>query len=80
MSENREIYTAGKKIYTAAGTDGMDKFHLWSQMSSLVLFMMMAIVMVMMMITMMMMTMKDDERKPFFQRWNLSIPSVPAAV
>ena len=31
MSENGEIYTAGKKIYTAAGTDGMDKFHLWSK-------------------------------------------------
>ena len=29
MSENGEIYTAGKKFYTAAGTDGMDKFHLW---------------------------------------------------
>ena len=29
MSENEEIYTAGKKIYTAAGTDGTDKFHLW---------------------------------------------------
>ena len=28
MDENGEIYTAGKKIYTAAGTDGMDKFHL----------------------------------------------------
>ena len=30
MSENGEIYTAGNKFYTAAGTDGMDKFHLWS--------------------------------------------------
>ena len=29
MSENGEIYTTGKKFYTAAGTDGMDKFHLW---------------------------------------------------
>ena len=29
MSENGEIYTAGNKFYTAAGTDGMDKFHLW---------------------------------------------------
>ena len=29
MSENGEIYTAGKKFYTPAGTDGMDKFHLW---------------------------------------------------
>ena len=29
MSENGEIYTAGKNFYTAAGTDGMDKFHLW---------------------------------------------------
>ena len=28
MSENGEIYTAGNKFYTAAGTDGMDKFHL----------------------------------------------------
>ena len=28
MSENGEIYTAGKKFYTAAGTDGMDKFHI----------------------------------------------------
>ena len=28
MSENGEIYTAGKKFYTAAGTNGMDKFHL----------------------------------------------------
>ena len=25
-----EIYTAGKKIYTAAGSDGIDKYHLWS--------------------------------------------------
>ena len=31
MSENGEIYTAGKKFYTPAGTDGMDKFHLWSR-------------------------------------------------
>ena len=30
MSENGEIYTAGNKFYTAAGTDGMDKFHLCS--------------------------------------------------
>ena len=29
MSENGEIYTTGKKFYTPAGTDGMDKFHLW---------------------------------------------------
>ena len=29
MSENGEIYTAGNKFYTPAGTDGMDKFHLW---------------------------------------------------
>jgi len=28
MSENGEIYTAGKKFYTPAGTDGMDKFRL----------------------------------------------------
>ena len=28
MSEIGEIYTADKKIYTAAGTDGIDKFHL----------------------------------------------------
>ena len=30
MSENGEIYTAGNEFYTAAGTDGMDKFHLWA--------------------------------------------------
>ena len=30
MSENGEIYTAGNKFYTPAGTDGMDKFHLCS--------------------------------------------------
>ena len=29
MSANGEIYTAGNKFYTAAGTNGMDKFHLW---------------------------------------------------
>ena len=29
MSENGEIYTTGNKFYTAASTDGMDKFHLW---------------------------------------------------
>jgi hypothetical protein len=29
MSENGEIYTAGKKFYTPAGTDRMDKFHLF---------------------------------------------------
>ena len=23
------FYTAGKKIYTATGSDGIDKFHLW---------------------------------------------------
>ena len=28
MSENGVIYTAGNKFYTAAGTDGMYKFHL----------------------------------------------------
>ena len=28
MSENGEIYTAGNKFYTPAGTDRMDKFHL----------------------------------------------------
>ena len=28
MSENGEIYTAGKEFYTAAGSDGSDKFHL----------------------------------------------------
>ena len=28
MSENGEIYTAGKKFYTPTGADGMDKFHL----------------------------------------------------
>ena len=32
MSENGEIYTAGNKFYTAAGTDGMDKFHLWEEL------------------------------------------------
>ena len=31
MSENGEIYTAGNKFYTPAGTDGMDKFHLCLQ-------------------------------------------------
>jgi hypothetical protein len=31
MSENGEIYTAGKKFYTAAGSDGIEKFHLWGQ-------------------------------------------------
>ena len=31
MSENGEIYTAGNKFYTPAGTDGMDKFHLCAQ-------------------------------------------------
>ena len=25
-----EIYTTGKKIYTAAGSDGIDKYHLWA--------------------------------------------------
>ena len=29
MGEHGEIYTAGKKFYIPAGTDGMDKFHLW---------------------------------------------------
>ena len=24
-----EIYTTGKKFYTAAGSDGSDKYHLW---------------------------------------------------
>ena len=33
MSENGEIYTAGNKFYTPAGTDGMDKFHLWGGLS-----------------------------------------------
>ena len=28
MSENGEIYTTGKKFYTATGGDGIDKFHL----------------------------------------------------
>ena len=28
MSENGEIYTAGNKFYTAAGSDDIDKFHL----------------------------------------------------
>ena len=27
-SKKGEIYTAGNKFYTAAGTDGVDKFHL----------------------------------------------------
>jgi len=26
--KNGEIYTAGNKFYTAAGSDGIDKFHL----------------------------------------------------
>ena len=30
ISENGEIYTAGNKFYTPAGTDRMDKFHLWA--------------------------------------------------
>ena len=34
MSENGEIYTAGNKFYTPAGTDGMDKFHLWTSLSN----------------------------------------------
>ena len=25
-----EIYTAGKKVYTAAGSDGIDKSHFWT--------------------------------------------------
>ena len=29
MSENGEIYTAGNKFYTATGSDGIDKLHLW---------------------------------------------------
>ena len=29
MSENREIYTAWQKFYTAAGSDGRDKSQLW---------------------------------------------------
>ena len=29
MSENGEIYIAGKKNYTATGSDGSDKSHLW---------------------------------------------------
>ena len=33
MSENGEIYTTGKKFYTPAGTDGMDKFHLCLSLS-----------------------------------------------
>ena len=28
MSENWEFYTAGQKIYTAAGSDGSNKSHL----------------------------------------------------
>ena len=35
MSENGEIYTAGNKFYTPAGTDGMDKFHLWVRATEL---------------------------------------------
>ena len=34
MSKNGDIYTAGKKFYTPAGTDGMDKFHLWYMSAS----------------------------------------------
>ena len=37
MSENGEIYTAGKKFYTPAGTDGMDKFHLWLPWSNTII-------------------------------------------
>ena len=39
MSENGQIYTAGKKIYTAAGSDGMDKYHfcLISKIHSIIL-------------------------------------------
>ena len=29
MSENGEIYTTGKKFFTATGSDGSDKYHLW---------------------------------------------------
>ena len=28
-SENGEIYTTGKKFFTATGSDGSDKYHLW---------------------------------------------------
>ena len=31
MSENGDIYAAGKKFYTAAGSDGSEKSHLWKQ-------------------------------------------------
>ena len=31
MSENGEIYTAGKKFYTATGSDGSDKYQLWDR-------------------------------------------------
>ena len=31
--QNGEIYTAGNKFYTAAGTDGMDKFHLCQELN-----------------------------------------------
>ena len=32
-SENGEIYTAGQKFYTAAGSDDSDKSHLWPAMT-----------------------------------------------
>ena len=38
MSENGEIYTAGNKFYTAAGTDGTDKIHLWTSAFAIVFF------------------------------------------
>ena len=34
MSENGEIYTAGNKFYTPAGTDRMDKFHLCKELGT----------------------------------------------
>ena len=36
MSENGEIYTDGKKFYTAASTDGIDKYHLCAAPTDLI--------------------------------------------
>ena len=33
-TNNGEIYTAGQKFYTAAGSDGIDKYHLCTALSS----------------------------------------------
>ena len=37
MSENGEIFTAGQKFYTAAGSDGRDKSHFWVERSHMIL-------------------------------------------